>query len=182
MKDSIMHIGSSTIPTTYQPCLVEQPANLAAYDPATVGIAFLPDLLVTPTFPTGMQQLDPIAVRHAQHSGFCQKPICPVSMHFEQTEQASALGQFREPNQPIALQPAIEGTVAYSFQRKQDPQSHNFTWIKIRLDMFSHPFHSIIDPNEQRNDKILGGHGSLSFRLSLTRIVSDVRDFFNTSN
>jgi hypothetical protein len=34
-----------------------------------------------------------------------------------------------------------------------------------------------VNPDEQLNNKILGGHGSLSFQLSLNRIVSDVRDF-----
>jgi hypothetical protein len=44
--------------------------------------------------------------------------------------------------------------------------------------MLENTFHGILNPNKQRNDKIPGGHGWLSFRLSLNRIVSDVRDLF----
>jgi len=40
----------------------------------------------------------------------------------------------------------------------------------------------IVNPDEQLNNKILGGHGSLSFQLSLTRIVSVVRDSFKSKN
>ena len=48
--------------------------------------------------------------------------------------------------------------------------------------MFTNSFHRIINPDEQLNDKIRGGRGSLSFRLSLTRVVREVRDFFKSSN
>jgi hypothetical protein len=73
-------------------------------------------------------------------------------------------------------------SIPYSFQGKQDAQGHHFTRVQIALTIFANPFHGIINPNEQLNDKILGGHGSLSFRLSLTRIVSDAHDFFKSSN
>ena len=71
VKGSVMHIGSGAIPTTDHPFLVQQPTHLAAHDPATVGISFLPDLLVTTTFPTGMQQLHTIAVHDSQHGWIC---------------------------------------------------------------------------------------------------------------
>lgn len=181
MKDC-MNISSGTIPTTYQTFLVEQATDLAAHDPASIGILLLPDLLVTATLSTGMQQFYSLAVYHAQHWGLCQKPIRPSSMYFKQAKQPGSLGQFREPEKPISLQPTIEGSVAYSFQQVQHTQCHNFTRVEIGLTMFVNSFHDIINPNEQRNDKILCGYGSFSFRLSIIRIVSDVRDFFNILN
>lgn len=62
MKEGIMNIGSGTIPITYQTFLVKQPTNLAPHDPATVGVSFLSDLLITPTFSAGMQQFNPITI------------------------------------------------------------------------------------------------------------------------
>jgi len=40
----------------------------------------------------------------------------------------------------------------------------------------------IANLDEQLNNKILGGHGSLPFQLSPTRIVSVVRDTFKSKN
>src|SRR6266540_1396792 len=112
MKERIMNIRSGTRPATHQTFLVEQAANLAAYDPATVRIPFLPNLLVTTSLPTGMQQLYSIAVHHAQYGRFRQKPICPGSMCFEPAEQSRSLGQFREPKRKGLLTFGI-------FRRKQ---------------------------------------------------------------
>lgn len=82
MKESIVDIRSGAIPITHQTFLVEQATNLAPDNPAAVRISFLPDLFVTPTFPTGMQHFDTIAVHYSQHSGLRQKAIRPSPMCF----------------------------------------------------------------------------------------------------
>jgi hypothetical protein len=118
MKDSIMYIGGVTIPTTNQTLLVEQATDFAAYHPTTVRVAFFPDLPGTANFPARMQPFYTIAVYHPKHRGLRQKTFCPGSIHFEQAKQAGSFPQFRKPLHPIPLQPAIAGSITYSFERK----------------------------------------------------------------
>ena len=97
MKERIMNIGSGTIPIAHQTFLIKQATNLAAHNPAAVGISFLPNLLITPTFSAGMQQFNTVSIDYSQYGGFRQKAIRPVSMSFEQAEQTGSLGQFGKP-------------------------------------------------------------------------------------
>jgi len=73
MKDSIMYIGSVTIPTTHQTFLVEQATDFVAYNPTTVGVAFFPDLPGTATFPARMQQFYTIVFYHPGSVGSATK-------------------------------------------------------------------------------------------------------------
>lgn len=129
MKGCIMNIGSGTRPTTDQAFLVEQATDLAAHDPATIGVAFFANLSGAATFPARMQQFHAIAVHHTQHRGLGQKPLRPGAMGLEQTEQTGAFWQFGEPDQPIPLQPAIEGSIPDPLERKQDAQRYHFTRV-----------------------------------------------------
>lgn len=70
--------------------------------------------LVRTTFANRVDQLDPIAIDHAQQPGFCQKEVGPVLMGGKQAKQPSALGQLGEQVLEIAHQPVIEGTVAHT--------------------------------------------------------------------
>lgn len=60
-------------PGANQPKAVEHQAQLAAYDPAMVGAAFLADLVVAAPHAPRVQKLDAEAVRHAQQRRLCQE-------------------------------------------------------------------------------------------------------------
>ena len=61
MKDSVVSVGCGTVLATHQTFLVEQATELAAHNPALVGVALFSNLLGTAAFATGMQQLHFIA-------------------------------------------------------------------------------------------------------------------------
>jgi hypothetical protein len=65
-------------------------------------------------------------------------------------------------------QPAIEGTIANSFERKEQSQGDHFTGIEHCLAMFGYIDHPVIYATKQFCDKILGTHGVLLSALALT--------------
>ena len=63
---AIIDIGGITFPVHDPPQMVEEEAEFAAYDPATVRLAFLADLLGAASFPARMKQFNAVAVNDAE--------------------------------------------------------------------------------------------------------------------
>ena len=92
---------------------------------------FLPHLGRAAPFPHGVEQLDPIAVRHAQYGRGRQKARGPRRVRLEEPRQAGALRHLGKQGQIIARQPAVEGASPSPFDGKQQSQSHDFTGIEV---------------------------------------------------
>ena len=69
---------------------------------------------------------------------------------------------------PIPIQPAIEGTIADSFERKEQGQGDYFTGMEHCLAMFGYISHQVIYAAKQFYDKILVTHGVLLSALAST--------------
>src|SRR5438132_245016 len=67
LKRFIRDIGGGTVPPHDQPPLVEQQTEFAADNPAVIGEAFATDLLGTPAFAHGVDQLNAIGINDPQH-------------------------------------------------------------------------------------------------------------------
>jgi hypothetical protein len=87
-------------------------------------------------------------------------------MCLKQTEKARSLRQAGEQRPPITHKPPIEGTIANTFDSKDEGQRHDLARMKRGLAMFRHILHLIIYTTKQFSDKVLGGHdGSLLLQM-----------------
>jgi hypothetical protein len=119
----------------------------------------------TPPFAPGMQQLDPVGIRHPQQARFGQKAVGPRPMGAEQPKQARPLGQARKPVAQVALDPTIIGAFPHAFQAKQHSQCYQFTWIQSGLAVFGYIAQLGIYLQEQFQHKIFSGHKARSALL-----------------
>jgi hypothetical protein len=104
MRVAIMHVGGVTVPVDHLGEMVEQERQLAAYDPAPIGIAFLTNLLLQVSFAHRVDQLDPIAVDDTQQTGFDQKAVGPGLMGNQQAKQPGSFWQVGKEEQVILCQ------------------------------------------------------------------------------
>ncbi len=91
---AVVDIGRVTVPIDDLAQVIEHKAELAAYNPALVGLARFANLRGAASFAARMQQLDAVGVHHAYQRGRSQKVfgIGLVERHVEQTEQPGPLG------------------------------------------------------------------------------------------
>src|SRR5262249_51117134 len=66
-------------------------------------------------FPHEVDQLDPVGVRHPQHSGGSQKPGGPRCVGLEEPCQTSPLKHLGKQRPIVARQPAVEGAGSPTF-------------------------------------------------------------------
>ena len=102
-------------PSDYQNDVVEQPAQLTAYDPVLVGKTFFANLGIGTSLTNWMDQFNPVAVDHAQQPWLHQEAQGPLPMGGKETEQACALGQVGKQRQIISFQPAVKSAAASTF-------------------------------------------------------------------
>ena len=93
LKRVIRDIGRGTRPGHHQPPLVEQQTEFAPDNPAMVRQAFATDLLGTPAFAHGVDQLDTIGVNDTQHRRSGQEDLRPVLMGPEEAKETGPLGE-----------------------------------------------------------------------------------------
>ena len=93
LKGVIRHIGGRTLPGHDQPPLVQHQTEFAPDNPAMIREAFAANLLGTPTFAHGMEQLDPVRVDDAEHGRSGQEDLRPVVVRREEPKEPGALGE-----------------------------------------------------------------------------------------
>ena len=69
VKDGVMNIRCITTPIDHLTEMVEQEAELAAHNPASVGIPLLANLLLRTAFAHRMDQFNPVAINDTQQVG-----------------------------------------------------------------------------------------------------------------
>ncbi len=116
---------------------------------------------VLSSLPNKRQAEEPYA--RAMLARLGKKVISPASMRGEQAKQAGAFGQAGEPRPVIVAEPAVEGTRPNTFEGKQQRQRDDLAGMELRLRVLGFVGHDAIDPNEQTNDKIVGGHANLQW-------------------
>src|SRR5579871_1039695 len=121
MKDLVVGVGARGVPIHDPTPLIENVAELAAYDPTLVGETLATDLLARASFSTRMDQLDAVAVGHSQHGGFGQEPACPLLMGGEEFKEPCSLGQIGKHREQVSMDPTIESPFAASFEGEQQP-------------------------------------------------------------
>jgi hypothetical protein len=82
-------------------------------------------------------------------------------MGLEETKEPGALGEPRKQRPIVARQPPIEGPVAYAFEGMEQPQGDDLAGPELGLGMFGDGAQLLIDPVEQRRDKLHGNHAAL---------------------
>lgn len=157
----IRGISSGTVPRHYSPQVVEHQAELAPDNPAMLGFAFAADLLGTPPFPQGMEQLDPVASYHPQDRWDRQELVGPGAVGRKQAKEPGALGQCGKQAAPVAAHPPIEGAISDPFESKEQAQGHDFAGPETGLGMLRFVLHRLIYPVEQLTDKLFCGHAVL---------------------
>src|SRR3989442_1567536 len=94
LKGIIRDMGGRTLPRHDQPPLIEQQTEFPPDDPAVIGEAFPADLVRTPAFAHGVDELDAIRVDDAEHGRSGQEDLRPVLMRPEEAKEPRPL---REP-------------------------------------------------------------------------------------
>jgi hypothetical protein len=79
-------------------------------------------------------------------------------MSRKQPEQTSTLREVGEQGEVITFDPAVKGSVTYSFESKEQSKCHHLTWVEAGLRVFGYILHQIIYSAKQLCDKILGRH------------------------
>src|SRR6266446_8931071 len=91
LKGVIRDIGRGTLPRDDSPPLVQQQTEFPADYPTMIREAFAADLLGTPAFAHGMDELDAIGVDDAEHGWSGQEDLRPVLMRPEEAKEPRAL-------------------------------------------------------------------------------------------
>jgi len=87
----------------------------------------------------------------------------------EKAKEPGTLGEAGKQRPIVAHQPAIERTIAHTFEGMEQAQCHDFTGPQGRVGMFGETGHLVIDLAEQGGDKIVrGGHELLRARQGFT--------------
>ena len=168
---SVVDIGCVTGPIHDQTEVIDQITQLAANNPARVGLAFPADLLSAASFTARVDQLDAIAVDDAEQRRLGHEALSEIPMRVERPKQTGPLRQFRQQVSEVSPQPPIEGPVAHPLEGKQQRQRHHFTGIQVGLRMLGYVQHLVIHTAEQFDDKIFGGHG-VPLSLSGSRLTA----------
>src|SRR4030095_3011774 len=98
LKGIVCDIGRGTRPGHYQPPLVQHQTEFPPDNPAMIGEAFAADVLGTPSFAHGVDQLDAVGVDHPEHGWSGQEDLRPVLMGLQQTKEPRPLSGRRGNN------------------------------------------------------------------------------------
>src|SRR6266849_1472768 len=161
MEGGVRGISPGTVPGDHQAQLVKEQTEFPPDNPAMIGFPFTADLLGTASFPHRMEQLDPIAVDHAQDRWDRQKDLRPLPVRRKQTQETRPFRQGGKQAPPIAAHPPIESPGAPALEGKKYSQRDDLTWPEAGQGMFGDSLHGFVYPIEQLTDKILGGHVAL---------------------
>ena len=119
LKGIIRDIGGGTFPPHDHSPLIEEQTEFSANDPTVIGEAFPADLVRTPAFAHGVDELDAIRVDDAEHGRSGEEDLCPVLMGPEEAKKAGPLGEPGKQRPIVTCQPAIKRPVADAFERMQ---------------------------------------------------------------
>ena len=163
LERAVMRVGRFAVPGAHLAEAVQDEAQLAAHDPAVVGVALLADLFVAAPEPPRVQKLNAEAVRHAQQGRRREEAGSLALMLRQKTEQACAFGQMWKQVAQVTADPAVEGAAADAFEGEQQAERDGFAGEQPRLRMFLLIWHGVINANKQFCDKvncakIYGGH------------------------
>jgi hypothetical protein len=86
-------------------------------------------------------------------------------MGLEEAEQAPPLRHLGKPVLIVSHQPAIEGSRADAFDRKQQSHGHDFTGREFGIRAFRDVQHLLVHGAEQCDNEILGSHTVCSSAL-----------------
>src|SRR6266446_2378479 len=161
LKGVICDIGGGTRPPHDQSPLIQQQTEFAPGNPAVVREAFAANLVGTPAFTHGVDQLDAVGVNDAEHRRSGQEDLRPVLMRPEEAKEPRALRKLRKQRPIVARQPAIKRTVAHAFEGMEQPQGDHLTRPEASLGVFGDGAQLVIDLREQGGDKVHGDHTAL---------------------
>ena len=122
VKMRVVDVGGGTVPGANQAPLVHDETELATDNPPMIAQALLADLGGAAPFAHGVDQLDPVGVRHPQHGGGSQRPCGPRRVRLEEPGQAGPLWHLGKQRQGVACQPAVEGAGPAAFDGMQQGQ------------------------------------------------------------
>src|SRR5262247_1637505 len=181
LKMRIVDVGGGAIPRTDQTPLVQDKTKFPTDNPSMITLAFLANLGRAASFPHGMDQLDPIGVRHSQHGGGGQKPGGPRRVRLEEPGQAGALRHLGKQRPVVARQPAIESPRPAAFDGIQQGQRHDFTGVEFGVRVFGNIQHLLVYRVEQCDNKIWGRHRTGSSWLKFAQPqLEPVCDYLST--
>jgi len=159
---TIIDIGSIAISTDDESEVVEKIAQLATHNPSVIGLPFLIDLSLAPTFPDRMQQFNAVGIDDTDHGWISHEDIDISSVGVDLTKQPCSRPQVRKERSKVASQPSPESTLSTFLQRVEHSDGDYFGWMQTDLCVFGIIAHCIIYTTEQFCDKIYGGHGTSS--------------------
>ena len=107
--------------------------------------AFAADLLGTPAFAHGVDQLNPIRVDDPEHRRGSQEGLRPVLRRHEEAKEPGPLRSLGKQRAIVSRQPAIKGAVAYPLERVERPQGNHLTGPEAGIGVFGHGVHLLID-------------------------------------
>ena len=148
LKGVIRDFGRGTRPRHHQAVLVQQQAEFPPDNPAMVGEAFAADLLRAAAFTHGMDQLDAIRVKDAEHRRGGQEGLRPVLMGLQEAKEPRPLGEAGEQGAIVTRQPPIKRAVADAFARMQQPQGAHLTGPEVGFGMFGDGGEMVINLTE----------------------------------
>src|SRR5215475_6852801 len=109
---------------------------------------FAADLLETAAFAHEVNQLDAVDVNDPQHGRSGQEDLRPVLRGREKTKEPRPLAQAGKQRPRVARQPAIEGSVAPTFEGMQEPHGDDLTGPEVRLRVFGEACQLVINLTE----------------------------------
>lgn len=115
LKVGVRNISGRTLPSDNQPVLVQEQAELAAYNPAPVRQPFTSILLRAASFYDRVNQLNAIGVNNAPHTCCGHESPGQMAVQAKKTKQARLSGKLG--NRCFqSRQPAIKGAIANAFK------------------------------------------------------------------
>ena len=87
LEVGVMDISSGEVPTDHHTKMIEQLAELATHNPASIRETFDADLSIRPTFTNRMNQFDAITIDDTQQAWLDQKADSPVPVNLKQAKQ-----------------------------------------------------------------------------------------------
>ena len=156
-----MDFGCLTIPPTDKLEFVQDKAKFATDYPTVVAFSLFADLLFTPSFSDGMEQLYALCVGNAQNGRVEKKAVSKISVAFQKPKEPCSL--IGKQGQKVSPKPPVKGSLCYALNGEQDTNGDDFTLIKVGLAVSFDILHRIIYPAEQLNDKIFSRHRHKGF-------------------
>jgi len=158
LQGGIRDLGRGTRPGDHPAPLIEPQTQCAPDHPAVIREACPADVLGTPAFAHGVNQLHSIGVDDAEHRRGRQEDFRPRVMGPEETQEPGALREPGKQRQRVACEAPLQRPVASTFEGMKQPQGDHFTGPEAGLGVFGDGAHLLVDLVEEGRDKIDGGH------------------------